>query len=200
MIKEMNIDTEKHLKTLFSQVKGIDIRQALAGLTILMKDTAEFLTAKGYRDPATASFRVVFLDTLNEDRFYWESFGPALYASLTDNQLPHGVVDQANRGQFDVTPVTKANNIFHEWTHFVGWCFFKKFSQKHGSAAIGEQGLAKDKQMLCTETEENVVKVAQRLLDKEFTDKGYWFPLVIFLALLIVRTKFETIAEPADSQ
>ena len=192
-------DQEKNLKELYQQVKELDNGHLLTALAIVMKDTAEFLATRGYNDAAATRFRTTYYDTLNEDRFYWENFGADLYQSLDDSQLPSGMVENAANGQFDLCPVVDANNIFHEWLRFNGWCFFKKFTATHGATAVGEDGLADDQERLCTETEANVVEIAIRLLDNAFSSKWFWYPIAVLLAMMILRTDFATVPDPNEA-
>ena len=123
----MKTEHENPLKKMYDQLKNAKQGLLFAGLTVLVKDTADFINAEGFNDDAAEGLRGGYLDMLNYDRYYWEKFGPNLFLTLPDAKLPHGIAKAASQHTFDLAALLKPA-IDQEWTRAPGWHFFKTYT------------------------------------------------------------------------
>ncbi len=185
-----------NLKKIYHQVKDLKTELMLSGMTVLIKDTADFINSNGFKDEAIDTFREAYLATLNHDRFYWEQFGPGLYMTLPDAGLPSGIVKEAFKGNFDLEPL-KNENIVSAWTQFAGYYFFKIYSLKVKDIILKGSGLEQEKTKVfeCKEPEEHVFPLIDKLSKQSSFGPGFWYPLMLYISLLLIRSRFVTLEE-----
>lgn len=191
----MEMNFEEQSKTAFEQAKALDLAQLLSGLTILVKDTADFIHTNGLKDTTAENFRQAYLDVLNHDRYYWAAFGPDLHKSLADAGMPTGFAKNAANCILDLSALTN-EEIIQEWTRAAGWFFLKTYSQQLRSVIL--------------EPHPNVETLKTKLIDEEEPDKPWlelisklakqgnqasWFlyPLMLYFVLLLKTSDFITL-------
>lgn len=185
-----------NLKKIYHQVKDLKLELLLSGLTILMKDTADFINTSGFKDDAIDKFKKAYMATLNHDRFYWEQFGPGLYMTLPDANLPSGIVKEAFKGNFDLEPL-KNEDVVSDWTQFPGYYFFKIYTCKVKDIILKASDLEQEKIKVdeCKEPEEYVFPLIERLSKQSSFGPGLWYPIMLYISLVLIRSRFVTLKE-----
>ena len=185
-----------NLKKIYHQVKDLKMELLLSGLTILVKDTADFINANGFKDNAIDKFMESYLAMLNHDRYYWEQFGPGLYMSLPDAGLPSGIVKEAYKGKFDMEQLTH-ENIISEWTQYPGYYFFKTYTLKIKDIILKGTGLEQEKAKIyeCKEPEEHIFPLIEKLSKQSNYGPGFWYPIMLYISLLLFRSRYITLEE-----
>lgn len=209
-MKLLHTQRINRLEEMFRQVRGLNLDLLLSGLTILVKDTATFLTAYGLDDEMAEGFRLAYLDMLSDNRYYWEKFGPDLYLPLKEAGLPHKVVTSAANCEVNLRPLTEIDEDT-EWLRAPGWHFLKTYSGQRKNDILRGISLEELKDAFCegkdpyeNESEDScfceskdpykpIEGVVGRLAgtDREF--KIFWYPVMLYLALLFRETNFTTL-------
>ncbi len=118
------------LLEIIGEINCLSLGLLWTGLTILSKDMMEFLSVGAYDSHAVTRFRQIYIKALNEDRAYWEVYGPELYRPLKNiNGMPSGFAARARKGNFDISDLTQEvedvppgqEPIIRKWTHYPGW-------------------------------------------------------------------------------
>jgi hypothetical protein len=194
-MKTQKENHSNHLKAMYEQVK--DVKQGLlfAGLTVLVKDTADFINAEGFNDDATEGFRRGYLDMLNYDRYYWGKFGPKLFLTLPDAGLPHGIAKAASQCTFNLAPLSKPA-IEQEWTRAPGWHFFKTYTGQIKADILGDKSLDELKAEFCNAEDpfEPVAALVETLAKRSRFGPAFWYPAILYIPLLLLKTDFRTLS------
>lgn len=210
----MNTPTENHLKAMYDQVKDAKLGLLFAGLTVLVKDTADYINANGLNDAASETLRGAYLEMLNHDRYYWEAFGPKLYLSLPDAGLPYGIAKAASHCDFNLAKLAKPAEpgIEYEWTIAPGWHCFETYTQEIKADILGGRTLVELKAWFCTGCDPKDPKdckdpnepkdpfkpfaaLIERIARRSSFGPGFWYPLMLYVTLLLVKTDFRTLAD-----
>lgn len=196
----------KDLKEMYQAVKKRELGLLLAGLSVLAKDTADYINESGITDDPTEVFRDTYLDLLNYDRYYWEKFYPDLFLPLAEAGLPHGIVRKASKCEFDLSPLSKVE-IEQEWTRAPGWHFFETYTGKIVGDIVGDHTLEKWKQGFFNRKDpktqreidpfETFKALAEKLARRGKFGPNFWYPLIFYVIELLIRTGFRTL-EPGD--
>lgn len=190
----------KELRELYEVTKDLDIELLLAGLTILAKDAADYINAAALEGEQIELFRRAFLQMMNEDRYYWSALGGHLYESLKDVGMPHGMTKAASVCRFQVMVELKDAKINQEWTRAPGWKFFKIFSAMLKSLILDGMTLDKFKTLLCEPLEDKDpidydLELIARLGKPKPHGSCFWYPLMLYMVILLKLTDFITLAE-----
>ena len=199
------------LKLMYCQVQDLDFGPLLSGLTILVKDTATYITVYGVDNDMAEGFRQAYLDMLSDDRYYWRKFGPKLYQSLGDAGLPEGFASRASNCNGDLQQLTECD-LDYEWLRAPGWHFFQTYSGQRSNDILRDITLEKLKAAFCEgknpyEREANdssirqdrdpykpIAGVVKQLVKADrFGGRTYWYPVMLYLALLLRKTDFTTL-------
>jgi hypothetical protein len=195
-VKRMEIKCKEELKKLFQQTQNIGTEKLLCGLTILVKDAADFINATALQNDATEVFRYAYLDMMNHDRYYWSLFGPDLYMELSDAQMPSGMARNAAICKFNLDEL-RESKIIQEWTRAPGWHFFKLHTQQIKNNILGKLTLEKLKASLCEPEDptEAYLELVERLANPGQLGSCFWYPLMLYLVILLKETDFITLQE-----
>ncbi|MEZ5039258.1 MAG: hypothetical protein R2828_05185 [Saprospiraceae bacterium] len=187
---------EKDLRKTFREIKDLHLGILLAGVGVLIKDTAEFIAANGFNDPLIDLFRKTYQQVYENDRLYWRTIGPDLYKSLDDVSLPSGVVTAAAMGNLNINPLCQPV-IEKEWTRFTGWLFFKTFTYEMTDAILKKSSLREEKEKADNprSMDDQVIEIIQKLSASAKEGHWYWYPLFLYLSVLLGKTRFETLKE-----
>jgi hypothetical protein len=187
---------EKNLRKMYQQAKDLDLRHLLTGLTILVKDTADFINSQGYSDDVTEAFRLAYLEMMNHDRYYWSKFGPDLYKDISDTKLPAGIIKAIREGTFDLEPLIKAD-IKTEWAKPIGWYFFKNYSRQNRSLILDGRSVDQLREKICEAKDpaDPFVAMVDRLSHSTTYVPGFLYPVMLYISLLLKVTDFTTIDE-----
>jgi len=198
------------LKPMYRQVKDLDLGPLLAGLTILVKDTATYLTANGVNNEMAEGFRLAYLEMLNENRYYWERFAPKLYLPLAEARLPEGFPSGASNCNWDLQRLLEGD-LDHEWLRVPGWHFLKIYSGQRKTDILrnitlkdliaafcnGKNPYKRESNDVNDKEDTNPYKPIEGLVgqligrDQEWV--RFWYPVMLYLALLLHKTDFETL-------
>jgi len=191
----MKTEHEKPWKKMYDQAKNAKPGLLFAGLTVLIKDTADFINAEGLADDAAEGFRTAYLDMLNYDRYYWEKFGPKLFLTLADAGLPHGIAKAASKCSFDVGKLVELP-IEHEWTRAPGWHSFKTYTGQIKGDILGDKTLDELKAEFCKASDpfKPVAALVEQLAKRSSFPPAFWYPVMLYITLLLKKTDFRTLS------
>jgi len=199
-----------HLEQMYSQVKDLESGLLFSGLTILAKDTAIFLTAHGIADEMAEGFRLAYLNMLRDNRYYWERFGPKLYLPLKDAELPEGFASGAAKCKADLQPLTNCD-LETEWLRAPGWYFFKTYTDQRRNDILRGITLEELKAAFCEGKDpyerkakdssireakdpyKPIAGMVERLVGTDRLWQEFWYPVMLYLVLLLQRTNFTTL-------
>lgn len=198
------------LKTMYRQVRDLDLGRLLSGLTILVKDTEIYLTAYGLDNAVAEGFRLAYLGMLSDNRYYWEQFGRNLYLPLKEAGLPEGFASDANNCRADLGPLIDASRDI-EWLRAPGWHFLKTYSGQRKTDILrgltledlksafceGRNPYKRESNSVADQEDTNPYKpiegVVGRLIGSDQEWGGFWYPVMLYLALLLHKTDCETL-------
>lgn len=199
----MKTPPQDSIEKMYCQVKPLDLGLLLAGVTVLAKDTADYIHTRGFTDNAAGKLRAAYLALLNHDRQYWERFGPGLYLTLKEAALPDGIVKGDEKGEFDLTPLLNPK-IEKEWTRAPGWYFFKIYSLQIKDDILRGTKLEDLQATFCDDKEPHkpLVNLIEKLTMTGSADSAgtgrattrFWYPLLLYIALVLKRTHFRSLA------
>ena len=196
--------------SLLDKIQGFASSQIVAGITVLCKDLAEYLAAGGFSGTAAERFTKVYAAALNQDRWFWERFGPNLYGSMRPAP-PHKPGDydpaiqiafqpplpsyaqEASQNDFDLHELNDAR-INQNWTLTPGWQLFTGFlaefkdllvRQKKEINALPAWSQPGDNTPY-PHADHKVLKIFDLLREKGFDKRLHWIPLAMYLSYLTV--------------
>jgi len=190
----------------------------LSGLTILVKGTANYLTTHGIDNEMAEQFHLVHLEMLNNNRYYQERFYPKLYGPLKKDEFPYGseeIVPKAGQCKADLRLLTNCALEDQEWLRAPGWRFFQTYSGQRKNDILRGITFEKLEEAFCKgedpyetkpensskqEVEDNspyktVEAVIKRLIESDQQWSKFWYPLMLYLVVLIQKTNFETLED-----
>jgi len=199
----MPIDQEQlqeQIQKMINQVEHLNDDMLYSGLTILAKDINEYKgESRSMKDEGLPSFYEVFNATMGEERSYWEVHGNNLFVPLADQQQPHGFARLAEeQNQFDLSPLTAAS-IHHEWFNIPGRKMFRQFADKFRDT-ICEKGGPRDQFKGFVQKNKLPAALTTAILSGGFTVAAFWYPIAVYVGLLIARTGLDVYCEPKKKE
>lgn len=209
-MKPQTSNADHLLKPMYRQVKDLELGPLLSGLTILAKDTATYLTAHGVDNEMGEGFRLAYLGMLSENRYYWERFRRKLYLPLGEARLPEGFASGAFNGNWDLQRLLEAD-LDHDWLRAPGWHFLKTYSGQRKTDILrgltledlksafceGRNPYKRESNSVADQEDTNPYKpiegVVGRLIGSDQEWGGFWYPVMLYLALLLHKTDCETL-------
>ena len=185
---------ERELEELLEQVKDFDEDLLYSGLTILSKDIAEYLATSAYPGKEKELFLDVFTEAMNVDRDYWLNSGPQVFRSLETSELPRGFASAATEDRLDLAPLADRDNI-HEWLMNPGMKIFEKFKEKFKETICGKDGPYEKFMDGLIDQADLPITIASSVLTAGFSMATFWFPLAIYLSLLLIKAGLKTYCE-----
>ena len=185
---------ERELKEIVEQFKDYDESLLYSGLTILSKDIAEYLATSAYPGEDKRLFLEVYTDALNVERDYWSEHGSPLFQSLEATQLPRGFAWAATEGRSDFAPLAD-RSIVHEWLVNPGNNLFEKFKVKFKETICGKDGPYEKFVNGLVGQDDLPIKIASAILMTGFSMTAFWFPLVVYFSLLLIKAGLKTYCE-----
>jgi len=167
-----------------------EVGQLYASLSVLCRDALAF----GDR-PRSKIFDQVTSQVHREDsKLYGDGAFPD-YINLPTETLPDTLSGIAERGYQDFS-VLGDTAIVHEWTFKPGKKIFNKFAEKFKETVCGHDGpyeafnngLVGQKALPGT--------IAASILTTGFAAATFWYPLAVYIALLITKAGLKTYCEP----
>jgi len=194
-MKTLNTDL---LNEMYQQVANLDEGLLFSGLTVVAKDAAEYMAARGLYDEATQSFQQNYAAVMGDERNYWEKHGSPLYHTLQEEQLPNGMARAAENGKAELLQLSDPG-LHHEWLHFPGQKFLKKFGEKWKKTLCeGEDSPYHKLENGLLGQAELPVTIAASILTVGFAAATFFYPLALYIGLLLVKTGFKVYCEKND--
>ena len=190
---------EDFLKDICKKAFDQDCKTLLAGFAVLSKDLSEYICIHAYACKGVTCFQEIYTTALNADRFFWNICDNNLFKTLDDAGLPTGFSEQANIEKFTLTELKKLGKEDKIWVSYPGWAMLKAFKQKYKLQLCGPnapfnqfdtEGLSDKKELATT--------LAHYLLEKEFPCHTFWYPFVVYLSILMVKTEREPYCREED--
>ncbi|MDY0391683.1 hypothetical protein [Desulfobulbus oligotrophicus] len=188
---------EALLHNLMEQAKDHDFSMLCAGLTVLTKDAAEYLAATGKSGRDVRLFQDLYSKGLSTERHYWEEFGSEVFKPLQIAGLPSGFTAAAEAGHVDLSPISDPA-ILHEWTRFPGRDLLKRFSAKFRETICGKDGPYEKFQNGLIGQADLPLAIAATILTNGLSAATFWYPIAIYIALLLSKTALKTYCETGD--
>jgi hypothetical protein len=190
---------EEMLRKLAKQAEGYDEERLRAGLTVLAKDVAEYLAATAQSGKDVQLFQEVYLTALNRERAYWEKHGPQLFLPLdqTEPKLPSGFAQAAVKGDPDISSLGGAD-IIHEWTKFPGRDLLERFAGKFKETICGKDGPYEQFNNGLIGQADLPTKIAAAILIVGLSAAAFWYPLAVYIGLLLAKASLKTYCEAGE--
>jgi hypothetical protein len=185
------------LRDLVDQAKDRDAKLLAAGLTVLAKDVAEYLAATARPEEGAQLFQELYLAGLNEERQYWEAYGPNLFSTLEKAGLPFGFAQAATEGKADVF-LLGDRSIMHEWTTFPGRDLLKEFATKFKETICGKDGPYEKLMNGLIGQADLPITIAGAILAVGFSAATFWYPLAVYVGLLLAKAALKTYCETGE--
>lgn len=182
---------EELIQSLIDEVEGFDETLLLAGLGVLVKDLNEYLSDNP-RDDADV-FEGVVSETIEEIK---SSFGhdSPFFVSPKETNLPDELAKAAAGGHPTVTQLGNPA-IIHEWTVGPGKRFFEKFAVKFKDTICGKDGPHEQFNKGLLGQAELPTTIVSAILAAGFSVATFWYPLAVYVGLLIVKAGLKTYCE-----
>jgi len=163
-----------------------------AGLAVLARDMHQYI-AEHPREDAGLFAEVVSAVHDVESTRYGDGAFPN-YANLPATSLPTGIAAAADAGKLAILPLGDPA-IVHEWTTKTGKRLFVKFGAKfkivicgpHGPYVQFNNGLVGQAALPTT--------IVGAILAAGFSAATFWYPLAVYLSLLLIETGLKTYCE-----
>lgn len=196
-IGEMGFYEEQGLRFVWDD---LPLGQFYAGLAVLARDMHQYL-AKHPRGDAALFEEVVSLVNSEEGRLYGGSAFPN-YGGLPVEKLPEKLASAAALGHPTVTPLGE-RDIVHEWTFKPGKRLFARFLQKFGrkfkETICGKDGPYEQFNKGLLGQAALPTTIAGTILTAGFSPATFWYPLAVYMSILLVKTGLKTYCEPEKS-
>jgi hypothetical protein len=163
-----------------------------AGLAVLARDMHRYL-AEHPRDDAALFEQVVSLVHAEERTLYQGGAFPT-YEGLPTDDLPEGLASAAAAGQCVIARLGDVA-IVHEWTFKAGKRLFVKFSSKFKDTICGKDGPYEQFTHGLVGQAALPTTIASSVLTAGFSAETFWYPLAVYLSILLVKTGLKTYCE-----
>jgi hypothetical protein len=202
-----SLPDEELIRWYLIQLVAADTRLLEAGLAVLAKDAEVYLSklAASKTDIESEALGLSaqpFQEVLAEIKAAGRrSAAGATFKDVEkDTTLPSGVAEEADRkGRADLSPLLN-KRIIKKATLSVGRKFFRRFSERLKSNICGPKGLypAVKKGQLAQAAVPTTL--ATTVLTTGFSAATLWYPLTVYLGLLIVRTGLDVYCQKDGSK
>jgi hypothetical protein len=183
----------KELEKIVKELEKLDDRLLEAGLGVILKDTLQYTLAAPRKDDLL--FKELISQVISEeldDKKYPPQWR-LLYIDPS-HPIPTGIAAAADQGRFNLKPL-KQGVIIHEWTVYPARRFLKKFKVKLKKNICGKSGpYGQFKDGLVGQAALPTT-IATTILTAGFTAATVWYPLAVYVGVLIVRTGLDVYCE-----
>jgi len=189
-IKEVGFYEEGNLRVAY---EDFAVGQLYAGLAVLARDMHQYLS-QNPRDDATLFQEVITLVNIEERRIHGDKAFPD-YAGLPVADLPAQLASAAAIGRPTVAPLG-SRDIVHEWTFKPGKRLFVKFGTEFKETICGQDGPYEqfNNGLLGQATLPRTIAIT--ILAAGFSPATFWYPLAVYISILLVKTGLKTYCEP----
>lgn len=169
-----------------------ELGQYYSGLAVLARDMHIFLQ-ENPRDDASIFEEVI--KSVNQEETYGAGSFPQ-YSGLPVHQLPDTFVGFAELGHPNVDELGDAD-IVHEWTFKPGKRLFLKFGTKFKETVCGKDGPYEQFERGLLNQASLPVTIAATVLKAGFSAATFWYPLGVYVGILLVKAGLKTYCEPS---
>jgi hypothetical protein len=169
------------------------VGQLYAGLSVLARDMYLYLANSSRNDAALFS-DIISVVNEEERRMYQEQAFPD-YKGLDIKDIPKQLAYDAAIGRPTLKPLGD-RNIVHEWTFKPGKRLFIKFGQKFKDTICGADGPYEQSNRGLIGQADLPKTIAACILITGFSAATFWYPLAVYLGILVVKTGLKTYCEP----
>jgi len=163
-----------------------------AGLAVLARDMHRYL-AEHPRDDAAFFEQVVSLVHSEDGKRYGGGAFPD-YKGLPVTDLPEGLAAAADAGRLQIA-LLGDRAIVHEWTFKPGKRLFVKFCSKFKETICGKDGPYEQFTNGLVGQAALPTTIASSVLMAGFSAATFWYPLGVYLSILLVKTGLKTYCE-----
>ena len=175
--------------------------QLYAGLAVLARDMHAYLAGRAphsLNENAVRLFQVVTSDVSEKDRQGYGAGAFPNYEGQPVADLPTGLAAAAARGKPVVAPLANPA-IVHEWTVKPGKKLFQAFIEKFGpklkETICGKGGPYKQFEKGLLGQTALPTTIASAILTSGLSTATFWYPLAVYLGLLLVKAGLKTYCE-----
>ena len=173
------------------------VGQLYAGLAVLARDMHLYLVQHPREDAALFE-DVISLVNAEESRLHGGKAFPN-YKGLRVGNLPGQLASAATLGQPTVTPLGE-RDIVHEWTFKAGKRLFVKFGSKFKETICGKDGPYEQFNKGLLGQAALPATIASTILSTGISPATFWYPLAVYMSILLVKTGLKTYCESAASR
>lgn len=163
-----------------------------AGLAVLARDMHRYL-AQHPRKDATLFEEVVSLVNAEDSKRYGGQAFPE-YEGLPVDALPEGLASAAALGRPVVAPLGD-RSIVHEWTFKPGKRLLVKFGSKFKETICGKDGPYEQFNNGLLGQAALPTSIASTLLTAGFSAATFWYPVAVYISILLVKAGLKTYCE-----
>ena len=164
-----------------------------AGLAVLARDMHLYLE-KHPRDDAEFFSEVISQVHEEESVYHGASAFPG-YNGLPVEVLPGGLASAATQGQFIIAPLGDTKTIVHEWTFKPGKRLFAKLAPRFRETICGKDGPYEQLNNGLLKKADLPTTIASSVLTVGFSPATFWYPIAVYLSLLLIKTGLKTYCE-----
>ncbi|OGO18555.1 MAG: hypothetical protein A2Z15_08915 [Chloroflexi bacterium RBG_16_50_11] len=173
------------------------LTQLYAGLTVLSRDIHQYLSEYP-RDDGNL-FENVITAVSGEERLRYGSgafpYNDSYFTHKIElSSFPTDLAKKAAEGNPNIESLGNAN-IRHEWTVKVGKKLFLKFGEKFKSVICGKDGPHEQLENKLLNQATLPAAIVSAILTNGFSTATFWYPLAVYIALLLVKTGLKTYCE-----
>lgn len=176
--------------------EDLPLGQLYAGLAALARDMHIYLTEHPRED--AGAFENVVTEVSAEDSGRYGTGAFPQYDGQPVSLLPSGLALTADSGKPVVSPLGDPR-IVHEWTSKPGKKLFERFIQKFGrklrETICGQNGPYEQFNKGLIGQAALPTTIAGSILTVGFSAATFWYPLAMYLAILLVKTGLKTFCE-----
>ena len=189
-IREMGFYEEAGLRF---ELKDYTVGQLYAGLAVLARDMQLYLDNNPRYD-AMLFQEVVSLVNSEERKVNGLKSFP-YYEGLPITDLPQHLASAAAVGQPIIEPLGD-RHIVHEWTFKPGKRLFIKFGEKFKETICGQDGPYEQFHKNLLGQAELPATIATQILLVGFSPATFWYPLAVYMSILLIKTGLKVYCEP----
>ncbi len=176
----------------------IQLTQLYAGLAVFSSELHSYLRQSPREDAAWFEEAIISVHSEEQKRYGPGAFpydDPAFPYRVELDAFPKGLAQAADLGHPTVIPLGD-QLIRHEWTVKPGKRLFIQFGLKFKEVICGTSSPYEQFEKHLLNLADLPRTIAMTILTQAISPATLWYPLAIYLALLITRTGLKTYCEP----
>ena len=173
------------------------LTQIYAGLAVLSRDIHQYLSKNPRDDVSLFEDVITAVSIVERQRYNTGAFpydDPQFLYKTELSQFPSDLAAKAAGGKPTVVPLGDVN-LRHEWTVKVGKKLFLKFGEKFKSVICGKDGPYEQFEKGLLKQATLPTTIVSAILTAGFSTATFWYPLAIYITLLLIKTGLKTYCE-----